>query len=206
MGVQERRAREKEELRQEILEAARELFIQEGYDNVSMRKIAERIEYSPTTIYLYFQDKADLFDCIVEEALLKLDEKLLALAIPSDPLADLKVGLRAYIEFWVQHPQPFRLAYMTDLRSIDANRQWRFQPVAQKLFGRLRTSLEACRSAGVLEFDDIEAQSQAVWAPIYGLACLLITKPHFPWVDQAKLIDLVVNSAVQAMIPVPMAV
>ena len=43
MGVQERRAREKEELRQEIMDAARELFVKEGFDNVSMRKIAEKI-------------------------------------------------------------------------------------------------------------------------------------------------------------------
>ena len=64
MGVQERRAREKKELRGEILDAARDLFLREGYENVSMRKIAEKIEYSPTTIYLYFQDKADLLDCI----------------------------------------------------------------------------------------------------------------------------------------------
>jgi len=67
MGVQERRAREKKELRQEILDAARDLFVREGFENVSMRKIAEKIEYSPTTIYLYFQDKADLLDCICEE-------------------------------------------------------------------------------------------------------------------------------------------
>ena len=69
MGVHERRAREKKELRQEILDAARDLFLREGYENVSMRKIAEKIEYSPTTIYLYFQDKADLLDCICEETL-----------------------------------------------------------------------------------------------------------------------------------------
>ncbi len=52
MGVKERRAREKEQLRQQILSAARELFVTEGYEHVSMRKSADKIEYSPTTIYL----------------------------------------------------------------------------------------------------------------------------------------------------------
>src|ERR687885_1755275 len=79
MGVQERRAREKQELRQEILDAARELFIREGFENVSMRKIADKIEYSPTTIYLHFQDKADLLDCICEETLGKLQQRLAAI-------------------------------------------------------------------------------------------------------------------------------
>ncbi len=53
MGTKERRTREKEELRRQIIAAARELFVNEGYENVSMRKIADKIEYSPTTIYLY---------------------------------------------------------------------------------------------------------------------------------------------------------
>lgn len=75
MGVQERRAREKKELRQEILDAAREMFVRDGFENVSMRKIAEKIEYSPTTIYLYFQDKADLLDCLCEETFTRLVKK-----------------------------------------------------------------------------------------------------------------------------------
>src|SRR5271168_4346283 len=75
MGVQERRAREKKELRDEILDAARDLFLREGYENVSMRKIAEKIEYSPTTIYLYFQDKSELLDCICEETFARLVRK-----------------------------------------------------------------------------------------------------------------------------------
>ena len=57
MGVTERRERERQAVRQEILDAARALFIEEGYEKTSMRKIAEKIEYSPTTIYLYFKDK-----------------------------------------------------------------------------------------------------------------------------------------------------
>ena len=56
MGSNERRERERLELRQLILDAARELFVEEGYDAVTMRRIAEKIEYTPTTIYLHFKD------------------------------------------------------------------------------------------------------------------------------------------------------
>ena len=72
MGIKERKAREKEQLRRQILSAARELFVNEGYENVSMRKIANKIEYSPTTIYLHFKDKADLLDSVCKETLLNL--------------------------------------------------------------------------------------------------------------------------------------
>ena len=105
MGVQERRAREKQELRQEIVDAARDLFVREGFDNVSMRKIAEKIEYSPTTIYLYFLDKADLLDCIVEETFQRLEARMAGIheSIP-DPRQRLIEGLRAYIDFGIEHP------------------------------------------------------------------------------------------------------
>ncbi len=67
LGSSERRAREKENLRRAILDAARELFVAEGYDAVTMRKIADRIEYSPTTIYLHFKDKDEILLCLSEE-------------------------------------------------------------------------------------------------------------------------------------------
>jgi len=67
MGIADRREREKEELRKKILEAARELFVTEGYDKVTMRRIAESIEYSPTIIYHYFQDKEALVESLCRE-------------------------------------------------------------------------------------------------------------------------------------------
>jgi AcrR family transcriptional regulator len=200
MGVQERRAREKEELRQEIVDAARELFVKEGFDNVSMRKIAEKIEYSPTTIYLYFHDKADLWDYIVEETLLKLQQKLQALHHGEDPLTELKAGLRAYIEYWTKHPNDFRVAFMTDLRTLDPERSWRCWQVARNIYQSLQSGLAECRDAGILKISDLELASQAVWAALYGLVSLFIMKPHFPWVDQDLLIDTVVNSAVDSMV------
>ena len=201
MGVQERRAREREELRQEIMDSARELFVKEGFDNVSMRKIAEKIEYSPTTIYLYFQDKADLLDCIVEETLLGLRSKLDSLRHGHDLIADLKAGLTAYIEYWTLHPNDFRVAFMTDLKALDPERAWRCSIVGASLYAGLRNSLKTCAEAGVIEYRDLETSSQAVWAAIYGLVALFVMKPHFPWVDQAVLIETVVNGAVNSMIP-----
>jgi len=60
MGVAERRAREKRKLKQQILDAARQLFVRDGYESASMRKIANKIEYSPATIYTYFKDKDEI--------------------------------------------------------------------------------------------------------------------------------------------------
>src|SRR5882724_7399258 len=113
MGVRERRAREKRFLRQEILDAASELFVKEGFENVSMRRIADRIEYSPTTIYLYFKDKAELLESICQETFSKLTERLTKiLEQPGDPTDRLKRGLMAYIEFGLENPHHYRSTFM----------------------------------------------------------------------------------------------
>ena len=199
MGVAERRAREKEELRLEILSAARELFVKEGFANVSMRRIAERIEYSPTTIYLYFQDKAGLLDCIVEERLQELVNRLHELDPgPEDPYESLRIGLRKYVDYWVAHPQDFRVAYMSDLRELDPDRPWRCQILAKELFDRLRESVRRCVDASG-KARELELASQSVWASVYGIISLLVMRPSFPWVDQDQLIDSVVNTAVNGL-------
>ncbi|BDC49104.1 TetR family transcriptional regulator [Bryobacterales bacterium F-183] len=200
MGVAERRAREKEELRLEILQAARELFVKEGFANVSMRRIAERIEYSPTTIYLYFQDKAGLLDCIVEERLQELANQLRDLDPGPivDPFESLRIGLRKYVDYWIEHPQDFRVAYMSDLRELDPERPWRCQILAKELFDRLRDNVRKCIEASG-KTSDLELASQSVWASVYGIISLLVMKPSFPWVDQDQLIDSVVNTAVNGL-------
>ena len=67
MGVKERQGREREAVARAILDAARDLFVAEGYPNISIRKIAERIEYSPAAIYSYFPSKDDIFFALAEE-------------------------------------------------------------------------------------------------------------------------------------------
>src|SRR5215469_4155874 len=114
MGVTERRERERQAVRQEIVDAARALFIEEGYEKTSMRKIAEKIEYSPTTIYLYFNDKKELLESICEETfgrfvaiLQNLDKK------HEDPLENLRAVLKAYVEFGLKNPNDYTLTFMT---------------------------------------------------------------------------------------------
>src|ERR1043165_1042301 len=95
MGVAERKSRQKENTRQEILDAARDLFVHDGYENVSMRKIAEKVEYAPGTIYLYFKDKAEILDTLCEQTFEKLRARMDAIRRdPGDPVEGLRRGLR----------------------------------------------------------------------------------------------------------------
>ena len=201
MGVQERRVREKQELRQEILDAARELFITEGFESVSMRKLAEKIEYSPTTIYLHFQDKADLLDCVCEETLRKLETRLAAIhETTPDPLARLRQGLRAYIDFGLEYPNDYRVAFLLEFKPFaEAERCPRCRTKGQQVFDHMRDAVGECVRTGVFGRHDVEASSQALWAAAHGLASLLILHPRFPWVDQAALVDMLIETAIAGL-------
>ena len=196
MGVQERRAREKKELRQEILDAARELFVRDGFENVSMRKIAEKIEYSPTTIYLYFKDKADLLDCICEETLGLLVRMQSTDKSVSDPIERLRHGLRSYIEFGLNHPNHYKVSFMMCEVFDDPERAVRSRAMGERAFDHLRQVLSQCAEHELIVVEDIEATAQALWATIHGLTSLLIAKPRFRWVEREHLIDTLVEGAI----------
>src|SRR5258708_29839561 len=113
MGVQEGRDREKARIREEILDAARTLFVKEGYEHVSMRKIAEKVEYAPGTIYLYFRDKAEILERLCEETFAKLAQKMHAInADPSNPLDGLRRRLRTYVEFGIDNPNYYIFTFV----------------------------------------------------------------------------------------------
>src|SRR6188472_387181 len=113
MGTKERQERDRVRVRQSILTAARELFIAEGYRNVSMRKIAERIEYSPAAIYSYFPGKDDIFFALAEEGFRILAEQAVAPAQGlTDPLERLRTGLWGFYQFSKSHPEYFELMFL----------------------------------------------------------------------------------------------
>ena len=200
MGVQERRAREKKELRQEILDAARDLFVREGFENVSMRKIAEKIEYSPTTIYLYFHDKSDLLDSICEETFARLVRKQSALdQTVEDPVERLEKGLRAYIEFGLRHPNHYKVTFMMPQAIPNPELCPRSREMGQKAFGNLRGMLEECAAKGLIEIQDLETSAQCVWAMVHGLTSLMIGKPHYQWAERNHLIDTLLASVLRGL-------
>lgn len=193
MGIAERKLREKQELRREILDAARELFVKEGYGSVTVRQIAEKIERAPGTIYLYFEDKAELFETLCEETFAKLDKKLQPLRIDEgDPREALRKALRWYIEFGLEHPSDYIVTFI-----------WRADPKRRSLAAGLRTfeNLRHCvrrvAEAGYLAGNNVEAFSQALWAGIHGVTSLLITRQGFPFIGRERLIEQVLDMLLQ---------
>lgn len=211
MGTAERRAREKELLRSKILDAASQLFVEEGLPNVSLRKIASRIEYSPATIYLYFKDKSHLFSSLCGETFARLKDELNRLEHEeTDPVLRLRRGLRCYIDFGLEHPNQYVLTFDTPRQQYEmeeASEECReTNQIALETFDCLRRALDRCRRAGALEFEDLEAASQTTWMFIHGITSLLLLRfsqndPRFPWVDKETLIENGLDTILRGLRP-----
>src|SRR6201984_2369836 len=111
MGVKERRERERVETRDKILDAARELVVTEGNEGVSMRRVAEKIEYSPTAIYLHFADKEELFRELCHQDFARLAEVFQGSVMSTDPIERLKQTGAIYIEFGTRYPNHYKFMF-----------------------------------------------------------------------------------------------
>lgn len=204
MGVIERRTREKEELRNKIIEAATELFVVEGYQSVSMRRIAEKIEYSPSTIYLYFSDKADLVSHICADTFGKLISALDEIIHGEKPDPEkLRRCLRAYVDFGLKYPNHYYVTFCLPEHQwgeVPAEREVVIHRLCDEAFQRLRDGLSASRQDPSFNIGDVEVAAQSVWMMIHGITSLLITIPtHFPWVDRELLIESALDQILRGL-------
>ncbi|HXA20455.1 MAG TPA: TetR/AcrR family transcriptional regulator [Thermoanaerobaculia bacterium] len=200
MKNQSLRQRYRQELRRVILESAREAFVQDGYESLSMRSLAERIGCSHGSIYLHFKDKEELFDCLVEESFAQLAEVLAALKPEGkkiDPVELLRKAGRAYVDFGLRNPGAYEFAFV--LRRPGAS-----HPEKPHLaYERLRSIMKQCIDEKRFRRIGVDTASQAVWTAVHGVTSLLIFRPHFPWASKEKVIAQVVDSAINGLLAEP---
>jgi AcrR family transcriptional regulator len=146
LGVKERQEREREAVARAILDAARDLFVNLGYHNVSIRKIAERIEYSPAAIYSYFPSKDDLFFALAEEGFRLLASTAAEPHAGDDPIDEIRSTFWHYYAFSKAHPEYFALMFI-DRTVPRITRDWHgFEFVAamkQQLHDRIQRAIDA---------------------------------------------------------------
>jgi len=187
MSITDRRAREKELLRQKILDTARDLFVAYGYEGVTLRKIADAIEYAPGTIYGYFKDKDELIRALCVADFEAFEQNFPRDHQPADPLAAIRgIGL-AYIRFALAHPNQYRLMFMTprpfDVHALDDATLAKRGDPARDGYALLRQTVQAAIEADLLrdEFRNPDLVAQTLWAGVHGMASLAITLGHDHW-------------------------
>jgi AcrR family transcriptional regulator len=193
MGVKERREREKSETRDKILDAARELFVTEGYEGVSMRRVAEKIEYSPTAIYVYFADKNELFHELCRQDFARLQEVMQSAEMPADPVERLRQIGRSYIQFGMRFPNHYVFMFMTPHLPQEPDEEDReiIGNPEEDAYAMLKWAVQEAINARCFrdEVQDAELVSQTLWASVHGVISLNIAKGKDPWVEWRPLED-----------------
>jgi AcrR family transcriptional regulator len=198
MGIAERKNREKQVLRERILEASRRIVMREGFAALSMRKIADAIEYSPATLYLHFENRDEIARALCMEGYAQLLETLKPHLSVADPAERLKAIWRAYVAFGVEHQQTYRLIFMEDPTYVGAA----FESAAQAgddageaAFRLVADALDEMKAQGRLPASaDSDVWTEALWATMHGIVALRLTCPVFPRTP----LDTVVDAALDA--------
>jgi AcrR family transcriptional regulator len=204
MSAKDRRAREKQQLRQQILDAARDLLVREGYDHLSMRRVADRIDYSPTAIYLHFKDKQDLVFSLCDETFARLVRELETLeADYPDPLVRLRKGMERYIAFGLKNPQHYVPAFiLPHPEALDSMRQAEIVSAdsnALRALGTLRNTIADCVRAKRIRRVDPDITARAFWTALHGITSALIVHRDFPWGDEDKVVRTLLDALVDGV-------
>jgi AcrR family transcriptional regulator len=189
MGSRERRTRERVETRQKILDTARDMFVQHGYEATTMRAIADRIEYTPTAIYHHFRNKEALL-----RELANTDFHALAVAFQrigriEDPFERLRRIGEAYVEFALEHPMHYQLMFMTPHPDVSMDRAAVRGDPSEDAYAFLRATCADLIATGRLrpEFNDPDEVAQMAWSSLHGLIALHIAKEDEEWIGWRDL-------------------
>lgn len=192
MGIQERKERQRQTLRQQVLKVAEELFVKDGYQNVSMRKLAERIEYSPTTIYRLFRNKTDLMEQVLAQGYRGVRERYEAVLAdrPESPIETLQLIIIEYVRFALEHPNHYQLwSASGQLRLVDDHVEMRHGATTYQVYQVWLDLIDEGRRQGLLLDMDTLVLLQLIWGAVHGLISLRIHHPDFPWLPLDRHLD-----------------
>ncbi len=193
---EERRRQRKAETRRAILEAATGLFLEHGYERFSLRQVAEAIGYSPTSIYLYFEDKDDLLFHAALEGFRVFGERLqAAYESSSDPARRLSALGSAYVEFGLAHPIHYRLMFMQRGEFLDRKPPEDHAPVIDS-FGLLLRTVSEGLEAGRFKPGDARTYAGMIWAAVHGIVALAISTSYIDD-DAARAMKNQLDSALE---------
>jgi AcrR family transcriptional regulator len=181
MGVKERKERDKEAMRDMILQSAHQLFVDRGFEEVSIRNIAEAIEYSPATIYLYFKDKNDIYYAIQGEAFKIFNQYMAESAAAQDPLNHLiKMG-EQYVKFAHKYPAYYKIMFIAEAPMLCDKTTDGWQEGDKALRG-LEAVVQACIEAGRFRKQPPRELAFTVWSYVHGMCSLVLTNrmKHYP--------------------------
>lgn len=183
-------AEDRARLRVSILDAARTLFVERGIEAVSMREIAKKIGYSPTTLYHHFADKEALLQAVCDEDFLNLANSMREIMQLPDLVERIRALGHGYAMFALQNPNHYRLMFMTprvpcnlDITAIQQGN------TEQDAYAQLKLVVKEAFEAGLFRQDltNHELIAQTLWASIHGVCSLEISLGRETWIQWSDI-------------------
>lgn len=191
MGIIDRKNREKEEMRSLIVNTAGEIIKEEGIDNLSIRKIAARIEYSPAIIYHYFQDKDEIINLLMRDGYMKILRELSGVRTsPTDPEERLRELIRRYIDMALKMPDEYTAVLLNSAPSVTEHTSALFKGASQsrQALGMLSACVKDMHNGVAISELEVELDSQIIWTSTFGLIIRLIIEKDLPEEQKENLI------------------
>ncbi|MBP3040810.1 TetR/AcrR family transcriptional regulator [Bacillaceae bacterium Marseille-Q3522] len=192
MGIAERRQEEIEKIKKKIIEAASYILMKEGYEKLSIRKIADKIEYSPGIIYHYFKDKGEIIATVVENGYQKILKNIIDVPVDQEnPEKSLIQGLKKYIQIMLENPGQFKAVLMNDIQEVQDKVN-----ILEKGISKKRKSIEMLSQLiaftiekGKFRAVDEELTAQIIWTSTHGLIARLLLEKNISEEQKNRLIE-----------------
>ena len=189
--------------RDEILLAAKELFLTEGYNATTIRKIADRVGVSAPTLYVYFTDKDAIMLALCDQTFALLTNAIDGIEQETTvPLEQVRRFGEAYARFGLAHPDEYRLIFMGSNIPESIRKLGHRAPIDDPtrpgvggaiVFSRLIAMLSQVEASGTKLNYPPDTCAELCWMGIHGLVAAFITKPDFPWSNRELLITAMLD-------------
>jgi AcrR family transcriptional regulator len=173
MSIADRKMREREVMKNLILKSAMKLIQKDGIENLSLRGIAEKIEYSPAAVYSYFADKAEIIHALHLKGFDKLYNMQMSVIDIEDPLLRLRKQGEVYMKFALENPEYYDLMFISKgtAEKISEKHEW---DAGKRSFELLRENVKECIEKGLLPGSNYNVAAFAMWSFVHGMAALII--------------------------------
>ena len=192
------------ERRPEILAAAKDLFVAEGYEGFTTRKLAARVGLSQTGLYVYFGSKEEIYDALCRQSFARLAEAFReVLATTDEGFGRLRALGHAYADFGHGHPDEYRLTFMDGpglIKSPEhASMPMDRQGLVNQVFLMIWDTLRGLRDAGALRPVDLAHATHPVWFALHGLGSLFLARPRFPPARREDLVEALLDDLIEGL-------
>ena len=187
--------------RAEILEAAERIFIAEGYEGATIRKIADEVGVSSTALYMHFQDKGCILLEICERTLRLLYERNSEIAAkPLDPVVRVQMMLEAYMLWGMEHPNAYQLVYSGRPQANFGPLPDDTRDLSTQCYEVFRNGVREIASIGRLRVGTAESAAQSLWMSCHGVVALLASRPNFDWADRDELVKVTLDGLLNGLV------